>query len=123
MNFKSTSGSSNFLKWDLWPVNSYMVCKLLDDSRIDKFQKPIYDVEVVETSLPGIVPGSKFQLNATGGLTKKMNDNEVSIDQVFKVVYGGKNPIKTGQYKGTMAHAIDLQLNAADIKTASDDLI
>jgi hypothetical protein len=117
--FSSTFGTAGFKKWDLWSINDYMVCKLLDDSRVDKFGKPIYDVEVIETSL-GVPAGAKFQLNATGGLTKKMNDNEVAIDDVFKVVYLGKNKIEKGTWKGTMAHNIDLQLPEGKITVAND---
>jgi hypothetical protein len=121
MAFTSTFGTSNFKKWDLWPVNSFMVAKLLDDSREDKYGKPIYDVEVIESTI-GVDAGTKFQLNATGGFTKKMNDNEVSIGDTFKVVYLGKNKIEKGQWKGTMAHNIDLQLPESTDE-ASDDLI
>lgn len=117
--FSSTFGTAGFKKWDLWPINSYMVAKLLDDSRSDKFGKPIYDVEVIDTDL-GVASGQKFQLNATGGLTKKMNDNEVSIGDTFKVVYLGKNKIEKGTWKGTMAHNIDLQLPEGKI-TRTDD--
>jgi hypothetical protein len=118
--FTSTFGTAGFKKWDAWPVNSYMVCKLVDDSRSDKFGKPIYDVEVIETDI-GAAAGSKFQLNSTGGLTKKMNDNEVSIGDIFKVVYLGKNKIDKGQWKGTMAHNIDLQLPEGNITVDNDD--
>lgn len=118
--FSSTFGTAGFKKWDLWPLNSYMVCKLVDDSRQDKFGKPIYDVEVVETDI-GATVGSKFQLNSTGGLTKKMNDNEVSIGDIFKVVYLGKNKIEKGTWKGTMAHNIDLQLPQGKITVDNDD--
>jgi hypothetical protein len=120
MSFKSTFGTAGFKKWDLWPINSFMVCTLLDDSRSDKFGKPIYDVEVVESDL-GPAKGSKFQLNATGGLTKKMNDNEVSIGDTFKVVYLGKNKIEKGTWKGTMAHNIDLQLPEGKITVDNDE--
>lgn len=120
MSFTSTSGSANFKKWDLWPVDSYMVAKLLDDSKNDKYGKPIYEVEVIETDL-NVKPGTHFQLNSTGGFTKKMTDNEVSIGDTFKVVYLGKNEITKGQWKGTKAHNIDLQL--PESKEASDELI
>lgn len=118
--FSSTFGTAGFKKWDLWPLNSFMVAKLLDDSRVDKFGKPIYDVEIVETDI-GASVGAKFQLNATGGLVKKMNDNEVSIGDTFKVVYLGKNKIEKGTWKGTMAHNIDLQLPEAKTTVVNDD--
>lgn len=118
--FSSTFGTAGFKKWDLWPLNSYMVCKLQDDSRVDKFGKPIYDVEVVETDI-GVAAGQKFQLNATGGLVKKMTDNEVSIGDTFKVVYLGKNKIEKGTWKGTMAHNIDLQLPEGKITVSNDE--
>lgn len=118
--FSSTFGTAGFKKWDLWPLNSFMVAKLLDDSRVDKFGKPIYDVEIVETDI-GASVGAKFQLNATGGLVKKMNDNEVSIGDTFKVVYLGKNKIEKGTWKGTMAHNIDLQLPEAKATVVNDD--
>lgn len=112
-NFKSTnpnSGNGSFKKWDLWSVNDYMVCKLKDDSREDKFKKPIYDVEIVESSFDDLKPGQMFVMNATGGLVKKMSEAEVDIGQTFKVVYLGKNKITKGQWAGTMAHNIDVQL-------------
>lgn len=118
--FSSTFGTAGFKKWDLWPLNSFMVAKLLDDSRVDKFGKPIYDVEIVETDI-GASVGAKFQLNATGGLVKKMNDNEVSIGDTFKVVYLGKNKIEKGTWKGTMAHNIDLQLPEGKTNVVNDD--
>ena len=118
--FSSTFGTAGFKKWDLWPLNSYMVCKLDDDSRTDKYGKPIYDVTVVESDI-GVAAGVKFQLNATGGFTKKMNDNEVSIGDTFKVVYLGKNKIEKGTWKGTMAHNIDLQLPEAKTTVVNDD--
>jgi hypothetical protein len=49
-----------------------------------------------------------FTINGTTALQKALDNSDVEEGQIIKVVYLGKESVKTGAWKGTMANKLDV---------------
>lgn len=74
----------------------------LVESRVNKFQKQEYVIRPFD--------GTKdLVLAQAGNLTFRLKEKNINIGDAVRITYNGKNPMQSGQFKGTMAHNFSVQ--------------
>ena len=132
-NFGRVIGGKDFLKpkkWTEWQHGDYIQGEFVGQLDTDRYGKPIYGVKVdgvadaevkfADMSLPygkkdGVIP-----LFPNGGLLKQLG--EAQEGDFVKITYEGKAKIKKGQWAGTMAHAIIVEIDGYGDEEGSSDL-
>lgn len=111
-NFKQLTGSSKFLSYKEWAVNDYVVGKILRFQQNNKNPK-VQDVivTVVDSNIKKdkitLTKSDVFTINGTTALQRAL-DQGVEDGDIIKVIYLGKESIKTGTYKGQLANKLDV---------------
>lgn len=112
-DFKRATNSSKFLSYKDWAINDYVVGKILNfkpNSKNDKVTDII--VSILDSNIKkekvSLVANDTFTINGTTALQKALDNSDVVEGDIIKVVYLGKEPVKTGSYKGTMANMLDV---------------
>lgn len=132
-NFGRVIAGKDFLKpkqWSNWQVGDYIQGEFVGQLDTDKFGKPIYGIKVegvedavvkfADMSAPYGIKNGVVPLYPNGGLLKQMA--EASEGDFVKVTYEGKVKIKKGQWAGTMAHSIVVEIDGYQNED-SDDLL
>jgi hypothetical protein len=137
-NFGRVIGGKDFLKprkWEHWQVGDYIQGVFVGQLDTDRYGKPIYGVKVegiqdaeikfADMSQPSGIKNGVVPLYPNGGLMKQMA--EVNEGDFVKITYEGKAKIKKGQWAGTMAHAIIVEVdglnNESEESKDLDDLL
>ena len=112
-DFKQVTSSSKFLSYKDWDINDYVVGKILNfkvNSKNPKVQDVI--VSILDSNIKKdkvvLSVSDAFTINGTTALQKALDNTDVEEGQIIKVVYLGKEPVKTGAWKGTMANKLDV---------------
>jgi len=111
-NFKQLTGSSKFLSYKEWSVNDFVVGKVVRFQQNNKNPK-VQDVivSVIDSNIKKdkltLTKNDTFTINGTTALQKAL-DAGVEDGDIIKVVYLGKEPVKTGAYKGQLANKLDV---------------
>jgi hypothetical protein len=111
-NFKQLTGSSKFLSYKDWAVNDFVVGKI-ERFQVNSKNPKVQDVVVIvldsniKKEKVTLVQEDTFTINGTTALQKAL-DRGVEEGDIIKVVYLGKEPIKTGTYKGQLANKLDV---------------
>lgn len=107
-DFKRATNSSKFLSYKDWEINDYVVGKILNfkpNSKNDKVTDII--VSILDSNIKkekvSLVANDTFTINGTTALQKALDNSDVVEGDIIKVVYLGKEPVKTGSYKGAIA--------------------
>lgn len=110
--FKQLTGSSKFLSYKEWKINDFVVGKvevMKTNSKNPKVQDLV--VTVLESNIKSdkvsLASGDRFTINGTTALQKAV-DEGIEVGNVVKVVYKGKETVKTGQWKGQQANALEV---------------
>jgi len=111
-DFKKLTGNSKFLSYKDWAVNDYVVGKveiLKQNSKNPKVQDAV--ITIIDTNIKKpnltLAKNDRFTINGTTALQKAL-DAGVEEGDILKVVYLGKEEVKTGQWKGTKANKLDV---------------
>lgn len=117
--FKRVIKGGDFLKpkkWDEWSIGDSIEGVYENASELDRYGKPIFEIRITKANLTGsnptITKGEKagiMPLYPNGGLMMQMK--EASYGDTVRITYGGKNKINKGQWAGTMAHAIVVEID------------
>jgi hypothetical protein len=112
-DFKQVTSSSKFLSYKDWDINDYVVGKILNfkaNSKNPKVQDVI--VSILDSNIKKdkvvLSVNDAFTINGTTALQKALDNSDVEEGQIIKVVYLGKESVKTGAWKGTMANKLDV---------------
>lgn len=123
-NFKSLTASTKFLSYKEWQMGGYVVGKVKDfrpNSKNPKHKDVI--VEVIETNLGSdkltLSKGELFTINGTTALQKVVDS--IGEEDILKVTFLGKEEVKTGQWKGTKANKLEIQVAAAQDYASNED--
>ncbi len=125
-NFKELTGNTKFLSYAQWPIGGYVIGTIKmfkPNSKNPKHQDVIVDVidSNLKTSTVSIVKNDPFTINGTTALEKTLG--AVEEGDIIKVTYLGKEEVKQGQWKGTKANKLKVEVAPAQDKTKfeSDD--
>jgi hypothetical protein len=116
-NFKTLSGSTKFLSYKDWAINDFVVGKVLrfnPNSLNPKVQDVIVSVidSNIKTEKMSLSKSDTFTINGTTALEKALVQG-VEEGDIIKVTYKGKEPNKTGAYKGVLSNRLDVQVAPA----------
>jgi hypothetical protein len=116
-NFKTLSSSTKFLSYKDWAINDYVVGKILRlaaNSLNPKVQDVIVSVidSNIKTEKMSLVAGDTFTINGTTALEKALIQG-VEEGDIIKVTFKGKEPNKTGAYKGVLSNRLEVQVAPA----------
>lgn len=110
--FKQLTGTSKFLSYKEWRVNDFVAGKvevMKQNSKNPKVQDLV--VTVLDSSLNNekitLKSGDRFTINGTTALQKAVEEG-IDVGSIVKVVYKGKETVKTGQWKGQLANALEV---------------
>ena len=110
--FKKLSGTTKYLSYKEWKANDYVVGKVERFKQNTKNPK-VQDVVVtiidsnIKTPKLTLAKNDPFTINGTTALQKAI-EGGVEEGDILKVVYKGKETIKTGPYKGSLANSLDV---------------
>lgn len=112
-DFKQVTSSSKFLSYKDWDINDYVVGKILNfkaNSKNPKVQDVIVSILDSNINKDKVVlsVNDAFTINGTTALQKALDNTDVEEGQIIKVVYLGKEPVKTGTWQGLMANKLDV---------------
>lgn len=119
-NFKQLTGSSKFLSYKEWAVNDFVVGEVVRFQTNNKNPK-VQDVIVtvldsnIKKDKVSLTKDDVFTINGTTALQKALS-NGVEEGDILKVVFLGKETIKTGQWKGQQANKLDVFVAPAQDK-------
>lgn len=111
-NFRQVTGQSKFRSWKDWKKGEYVIGKvesLQPNQKNPKFQDIV--IKLVEHNWKEKVTaevGERFSINGNTGIQKGINEAGVAPGMIVKVVYGGMDTVKTGQWAGTKTHVTEL---------------
>lgn len=111
-NFKQLTGSSKFLSYKDWAINDFVVGKI-ERFQVNSKNPKVQDVVVtvldsnIKKEKVTLAQQDTFTINGTTALQKAL-DRGVEDGDIIKVVYLGKEAIKTGPYKGQLANKLDV---------------
>lgn len=119
-NFKQLTGNTKFLSYKEWKPSDFVVGKI---ERFSPNSKNTKVTDVVVTILESNIlnervtlsPKDLFTINGTTALQKAL-DTGVEEGDIIKVIYLGKETVKTGPWKGTMANKLEVYLSPATSK-------
>ncbi len=131
-NFKNLTSNTKFLSYKEWPIGGYVVgtVKMFRPNyKNPKHQDVI--VDVIDTNLKTaaftLKKNDPFTINGTTSLEKVLG--AVEEGDIIKVTYEGKQEVKSGQWKGTKANKLKVEVAAAQDRAQfeqseeSDDLV
>jgi hypothetical protein len=133
-NFGRVLGGKDFLKpkkWEHWQIGDYIQGEFVGQLDTDRYGKPIYGIKVegvedakvafADMSLPYGLKDGVVPLFPNGGLLNQMA--EALEGDFVRITYEGKVKIKKGQWAGTMAHSIVVEIDGYETEEDSDDLL
>lgn len=122
---KKLSGGNNIYRaWDKWSEGDYIIGTFVGEGPNDKWHNPTYQIKIEEAVFSDKkaakeLIGQVVTLNNTGGFGKSMKD--VSEGDMLQIEYTGQNEITKGEWKGEMAHAIEVDLVEEEGAESDDD--
>lgn len=109
-NFRQVTGQSKFRAWKEWKKGDSAIGKVIGftpNKKSNKFMDVIIDlVEHNFSDMPTLVKGDRFAMNGNTQLQKFLN-TPVNIGDTIKVLYQGKEVVKTGEWAGNETHCIE----------------
>jgi hypothetical protein len=125
-------------KWQDWQVGDYIQGEFVGQLETDKYGKPIMGVRVegvqdglikfADMSKPSGIKNGVVPLYPNGGLLKQLA--EVQEGDFVRITYEGKVKITKGQWAGTTAHSVLVEVDGYNSqladkvsKDAIDDLL
>lgn len=131
-NFGRVIGGKDFYKpkkWETWQHGDYIQGEFVGQLDVDRYKKPIYGIKIqgvedaevkfADMNTPYGLKDGVVPLFPNGGLLKQMA--EAQEGDFVKITYQGKNKIKQGQWAGTMAHAIIVEIDGYETEEESSD--
>jgi hypothetical protein len=117
-----SGGNSIYRSWDKWKEGDVLIATYKGEGPQDKYRHPTFQFEVIETFFADKKAGREITnkvvtLNHTGGFGKSMQ--AVEEGDTVQITYNGQNEITKGEWKGEMAHAIEVEVG--DIDGEGDD--
>lgn len=115
-NFRQVTGSTKYRAWKDWKKGEMIDVKVESFSPNKKSPK-FSDIvgKVVSHNFAGsdISVGDRMTLNGNTGLQKGINTGMV-VGDVIRVVYGGQEIVKTGEWAGSKTHSIEVYIADKD---------
>lgn len=121
-NFGRVIGGKDFLKprkWENWQVGDSIQGEFVGQLEVDKYGKPIYGIKVegvkdaqikfADMSQSSGIKNGVVPLYPNGGLLKQLA--EASEGDFVRVTYEGKVKIKKGQWAGSTAHSVLVEID------------
>lgn len=115
-NFKSLTAATKFLSYKEWGIGGYVV-GIIHDFRPNNKNPKNKDVivKVIESNLKNdkmaLGKDDLFTINGTTALQKVVDSIEEG--DILKVTFLGTETVKSGQWQGTKANKLDIQVAAA----------
>jgi hypothetical protein len=123
---KTLSGTkSEFRAWKEWSEGDYVIGQLIgtNQNKKNKSKKDwiikVEDAEFEDSKLARELVGKNLTLNTAGQLDKGMD--QVEIGDLVKVMYNGSAEMQGGDYKGEMAHNMEVSLVEEESDDSEDD--
>lgn len=117
--FKELTASTKYLSYKSWAIGGYVIgtVKMFrPNAKNPKNQDVI--VDVIDSNLKSdktvIAKGDAFTINGTTALQKTLG--AVEEGDIIKVTYLGQEEVKSGQWKGTKANKLKVEVAAAQDK-------
>lgn len=114
---KVSGGDCTYRAWEKWKEGDILVGKYIGTGPTDKYGKDTFQFEVEELFFNDKKAQKELKdkvltLNFTGGFAKSMK----SVDEgdMVQLTYNGQNEIQKGEWKGEMAHAIEVEVGEMD---------
>lgn len=127
-NFRQVTGSSKYRAWKEWKKGEFMIMKVESFSPNKKNTKymditgKVLDHNFSQSDLN---KEDRFSLNGTTGIQKAV-DTGMKVGDTIKVVYGGSEIVKTGQWAGSKTHVIECYIadqDSNDVVTEATNLV
>lgn len=111
------SGSRKyFRKWNDYRVGDFFIGKYVGTHIDTKYKKTCWVYEVLEANFVGEegvdLTGKNLVVNAAGKLNKVMNN--LAIGEIIQISYNGKSMMEGGEWDGSEAIDITIDLMAED---------
>jgi hypothetical protein len=118
-NFKTLTGNTKFLSYKQWPVGKFVVGTITGfrpNAKNPKNQDVIITVLDTNIQVPNLSlsKNDPFTINGTTALQKVLGS--VEEGDIIKVTYEGTETVKTGQWKGTQANKLKVEVAPAQEK-------
>jgi len=122
-DFKTLTGNTKYLSYKDWSVGGFVVgtvTSFKSNSKNPKVQDVV--VDVIESNLKtptfSLKKDEVFTINGTTALERVLGS--VEEGDIIKVTFLGKEEVKTGEWKGTKANKLEVQVAAAQDKAKLD---
>jgi hypothetical protein len=138
-NFGRVIGGKDFLKprkWETWAVGDFVQGEFVGELDKDRYGKPIYGIKVdgvkdgevrfQDASSPSGKKDGVVPLYPNGGLLMQLG--KASHGDFVRITYEGKVKIKKGQWAGSTAHSVVVEIDGykpegAEVEGSVDDLL
>jgi hypothetical protein len=108
-------GKTSFRPWKEWKESEFIVAEYQSTGE-DQFGNPSHKVKILETNIKDFA--GTVTLNSCGGLNKAIE--QMTEGSVFELVYGGKDLIASGKFKGKEAHSVTVSILGDEDATIAD---
>jgi hypothetical protein len=123
-NFKSLTQFSKFRSWKDWSVGEFVIGKLVDivpNTKNPKNNDLILEVLELGFKMDGVTVGSRFSVNGCASVQRAI-DAGIEENDIVRVEYRGQETVKTGQWKGTKTHVIEVSVaKDKNVTTTEED--